>query len=120
MRQHAVGGLSASQVSALATLERHGPIPMGRLSQLEGVAPPTMTRIVDWLQQHELAERRPDPADARCSVVRITPTGHTRLGAVRHDRTAFLAAQLSELSDEEIGDLVAALPALERLAGDAE
>ena len=120
LRQHAVGGLSASQVSALASLERYGPLSMGRLSQLEAVSPPTMTRIVDWLEQHDLAERQSSDTDGRCTVVRITAAGRRALDRIRRDRTAFLAERLAELPAAESRRLVAALPALHRLAGDEE
>lgn len=119
LRQHAVGGLSPSQVSALASLDCHGPVPIGRLSRLEGVSAPTMTRIVDRLEQQDLVTRRIDPADKRAAVVDMTPVGTSALSRLRHERTAFLAQRLAGLDDHEVAALSAALPALRRLAGEA-
>lgn len=120
LRQHAVGELSPSQVSSLATIDRHGPMPMGRLSKHEAVAAPTMTRIVDRLEELALAGRRVDAADARSTVVEITPAGRKALARLRHERTAFLAERLAAFDDDDIAALSAALPALRRLAEEAE
>jgi DNA-binding MarR family transcriptional regulator len=118
LRQHAVGGLSPSQVSALASLDRHGPVPMGRLSRLEGVSAPTMTRIVDRLELQGLVTRRADPGDARSAVVELTDEGAGSLARLRHERTAFLAQRLSGLDAADRAAVTAALPALRRLADD--
>jgi len=120
LRQHAVGGLSPSQVSAMASLDCHGPVPIGRLSRLEGVSAPTMTRIVDRLEQQSLVTRRIDPADGRSAVVDLTPDGTSALARLRHERTAFLAERLTRLGTDEIAALTAALPALRLLAEEGE
>lgn len=120
LRQHAVGGLSPSQVSALASLDRHGPMPMGHLSRHEAVSAPTMTRVVDRLEELGLVARRADPGDARSTVVAITNAGRRALGRLRHERTAFLARRLAAFDDEEVAALAAALPALRRLAEEVE
>ena len=49
MRQERTEGLSASQVAALATMERQGPLSLGELAALERVQPPSMTRVVTGL-----------------------------------------------------------------------
>jgi len=36
---------------------------------------PDMTRMLDRLVRQRLAQRRPDPDDARCSIATITPAG---------------------------------------------
>jgi DNA-binding MarR family transcriptional regulator len=118
LRQHAVGALSPSQVSAMASLDDHGPVPMGRLSRLEGVSAPTMTRIVDRLELQGLVARRVDPGDARSTVVELTHDGAGALARLRHERTAFLAQRLSGLDAADLAAVTAALPALRRLADD--
>lgn len=118
LRQHAVGGLSPSQVSAMASLDGHGPMPIGRLARLEGVSAPTMTRIVDRLEQQAMVTRTVDAADARSTVVGMSGAGTSALARLRHERTAFLAQRLGRLGDDELAALSAALPALRRLAED--
>ncbi len=120
LRQHSVGGLSPSQVSALASLDCHGAMPMGRLSRLEGVSAPTMTRIVDRLEVQGLVTRAVDPADARSTVVELSTAGTSAIARLRHERTAFLAQRLRGLASADIEALGAALPALRRLAEDRE
>lgn len=116
LRQQAVGGLSPSQVSALATLDNHGAMPMGHLARHEAVSPPTMTRIVDRLEEQALVARSIDPHDARSTVVTLTPAGRRSLGRVRKERTAYLAQRLGTFDDAEVAALVAALPVLRKLA----
>ncbi|MGI9023915.1 MAG: MarR family winged helix-turn-helix transcriptional regulator [Acidimicrobiales bacterium] len=120
LRQHSVGGLSPSLVSAMASLDNHGPVPMGHLSRLEGVSAPTMTRIVDRLEQQGLVARAVDPADARSTMVDLSSAGAAALARLRHERTAFLARRLAGLDGDEVAALHAALPALRRLAEDTE
>ena len=58
-----------SQVSALVSISRHAPVRPGDLAGIEGVAAPTLTRIVAWLEQEQLVERRDDPLDGRSSLL---------------------------------------------------
>ena len=112
LRQHAIGGLTASQLSALAAIERHGPLPLGKLAKLEGVSPPTLTGIVGRLAERELVQRQQDETDARSTVVSVTQEGHRTLEAVRTERTAFLVRHLERLSPPERKALAAAVPVL--------
>jgi DNA-binding MarR family transcriptional regulator len=119
LRQHADpnSGLSQTLISALATVARCGPVTLGRLAELERVQPPSMTRIVAQLEERGLVVRHVDPADRRIARVRVTPAGTQILDEVRTRRNEYLAARLSELSEDERRALDAALPALEHLAG---
>src|SRR4051812_21479400 len=65
LRQEAQTGLSPSQLSALAMVERHGPLTLGALADHEQVAPPTITRVVVKLEADGLLTRQPDPDDRR-------------------------------------------------------
>ena len=61
LRQEAGTGLGPSQVSALATIERHGPLTPSELAEIERIQRPTATRIVARLEEAELVERVVDP-----------------------------------------------------------
>jgi len=61
LRQHSVGGLTPSQRSVLATLDRHGPMTMSRLAEIETISAPSVTGIISRLAEKELVERRPNP-----------------------------------------------------------
>lgn len=47
----------------------------GRLSELLHLHPSTLTGVVQRLQRHGLLARRPDPADGRRALLRLTPAG---------------------------------------------
>ncbi len=118
MRVHGGVGPTSSQVSALATVEKFGPLRIGDLACREGVAAPTMTRVVAALDQLGYLERKPDPDDRRSSQVGISTAGHDLLEALRRDRTAYLANRVAGLTDRQREQLVTALPVLEALAAE--
>jgi DNA-binding MarR family transcriptional regulator len=118
VRREALGtgdDLTASRLSALATIEDCGPITLGELASVEQVQPPSMTRIVGRLEEHGLAEREVDSRDRRVAYVRITDAGRDVLARSRTRKAAFLARRVGRLSAEERGVLADALPVLERL-----
>src|ERR1700691_613696 len=63
LRQQVAGGVTSSQVSALATVERLGTPTLGELAASEQVRPPSMTRIVVGLEGAGLVTRRVDAED---------------------------------------------------------
>ena len=107
--------LTASRLSALATIEDSGPVTLGELAALEYVQPPSMTRIVARLEELGLAEREVDPRDRRVARVRITEAGRNVLAQSRTRRAAFLARRVGRLSPDERRALADALPVLEQL-----
>jgi DNA-binding MarR family transcriptional regulator len=110
--------LSTSLVSALATVDRCGPLTLGALASAERVRPPSMTRIVAQLEQRGLVVRRVDPRDRRVARVEISPEGQRLLHRSRTRKNAFLAQRLKALDSEELAVVEAALPLLERLVGE--
>jgi DNA-binding MarR family transcriptional regulator len=106
------------QLSTLATVALTGPLRASELAGREAVTPPTMSRVIAALDERGLVERRPDPSDARCNLLAISPEGHRQLERIRGRRTAFMARQLHGLSARERDLLTAALPALERMIAD--
>ena len=117
-QQSADEALTLSQVSALATLDRVGPLTLGDLAAAERVQPPTMTRVVANLLERGLVARTPNPLDRRSAQVAVTADGRKLLDRNRSRRTAYLATRLALLSPAERAVLDEALPLLERLAGD--
>jgi DNA-binding MarR family transcriptional regulator len=108
--------LTMTQLAALATLERHGPLTPGELAALERVQPPSMTRVVASLQDAGLVERTPHPSDRRQALLAVTPAATALLREDRRRREAWLAQRLAELDDDERALLRAAAPLLDRLA----
>lgn len=120
LRQQAGTGLSPSLTSALASVDLHGPLTLGRLARIEQVTPPTITRIVSRLEEDGLVTRQVDATDRRIVRVRVTPEGQRRLEHSRQRRDAWLARRLVEMSAAQRRGLAAALPVLEALASPPE
>src|SRR5215472_16666423 len=108
--------LSATQLAALATLERRGAMTPGELAEHEKVQPPSMTRVISALVDLELVRREPHLSDRRQVVLTATDTGRDLVIAARRRREAWLAQRLKELSPPERAALRAAAPILEKLS----
>lgn len=104
--------------SVLVTLTRTGPLRLGDLAQREGVAPPTLTRIVAALEEAGHLERQGDPDDRRAVLVAATPSGRSLVTGVKTARAAALRDRIAALSGADRRLLQAALPALEKLVGE--
>jgi DNA-binding MarR family transcriptional regulator len=110
------GNISLTAASTLRTLERDGPHRLSELAAKEGVSQPAMTQLVSRLERDGLAQRCADPTDARVVVVRIADPGRALLLARREARAGKLQELMSSLTPADRAAIVAALPALERLA----
>lgn len=110
--------LTPGKLLTLVTIEQRGPLRIGDLAAVERVTAPTMTRIIQRLDELGYVERRPDPDDRRSCLVQLTADGTRVLDRVRQERTAYLAGQLARLDPEDLDALVRALPVLEALAAE--
>src|SRR5947199_6887385 len=119
LRQQDSGDLTASMVSALASVNRAGRITLGALAAREHVAAPSVTRVVDKLQRAGLVERTASEQDGRVSFVEVTADGRELIGESRSRRTAWLAARLEQLSGSDLDALMRAAPILERIVAEA-
>jgi DNA-binding MarR family transcriptional regulator len=118
LRQEADAALTPSQLSALASIERHGPITLGALAERERVAPPSVTKVVTKLEAAGFVARRLDAADRRVAWVSITSSGIALLSKIRQRKTAWLASRLARLDAQQVQAVAAALDALELLMDD--
>ncbi len=116
LRRHELAGLTPTQLSALATVERGGPMRLGDVAAAEGIAPSTLTRIVTALEERGYVKRCAVPGDARASTLAITTRGHEILERIRQESIVMLTESLMMLQPDQIEALTAALPALEQLA----
>ncbi|HET6198127.1 MAG TPA: MarR family transcriptional regulator, partial [Acetobacteraceae bacterium] len=116
MRRHELAGLTPTQLAALSTVERAGPLRLGDLAAAEGIAPSTLTRIVAVLEELGYVRRDADPKDARASTLAVTARGHDTLERLREEGTVMLTESLQLLTAAQRAALGAALPALEALA----
>ena len=117
LRRQGDTGLSPSQLSALTSVERHGPMTLGLLADHERVAPPSITKVVDKLEERGLVARAPDAADRRVTRVATTPAGAALLADVRQRKDLWLAERLAQLDADQRARLDAALDVLDDLTG---
>ena len=109
--------VSITQLAALATLDRHGPLTPGELATHERVQPPSMTRIVAALEAAGLVTRTGHPTDGRQVLLAPSVHGKSLLRAERRRRDAWLARRLGEFDPADVAVLRRAAVVLERLAG---
>jgi DNA-binding MarR family transcriptional regulator len=115
LRQEAGTDLGPSQIAALATIERHGPLAPSEVAQRERIKRPSATRVLSRLLEAGLVARLPDPSDGRAAIVSVTPEGRALLKRLRQRKTAYLATRLRELPAEDVETLARAADVLERL-----
>jgi DNA-binding MarR family transcriptional regulator len=115
LRQQGESGLSPTAFSALATISRLGPIPLGELAAVEGVKPPSITSTVAGLEAQSMVVREADASDRRVTRVSVTARGRLRLLRSRTRKTAYLAARLQTLDERELQVLTEAAGILERV-----
>ena len=112
-------GITPSQLAVLGTLERTGPMTLGRLAEAEAVQPPSMTRIVNALAEAGLVDRQAREADRRSTEVALSRDGHRALESIRAHRNTWLLERVKGLGQAERDDLWRGVAAIERLLEDA-
>jgi DNA-binding MarR family transcriptional regulator len=109
-------GLTPARLSALSVLVFGGQCTLGALAAAEGVAGPTMTRIVDGLIAQGLAQRRPHASDGRAVSVAATAEGEALMRAAQQRRIDALAASLADLPTPARRQITSSAPLLDELA----
>jgi len=107
--------LGPSQSSALASIERHGPLTPSELAEIERIQRPSATRIVARLEEAELVERVADPSDRRSFTVGINAAGGALMNKLRTRKNAYLAKRLRGLDEADLATLDRAAEILEDL-----
>jgi DNA-binding MarR family transcriptional regulator len=118
LRQQNGPELTASHVSALASIGRGGPMTVGELAELENVSSPAITKVAKALEELGLVTRRPGPADGRVTLLSLTAAGEKTLEQSRRRKDAWLARQLSELAVDDLAAIEAFIPIIERVTDD--
>jgi DNA-binding MarR family transcriptional regulator len=108
--------VTLTQLSAMATLQKKGPMSAGELANCERVQPPSMTKVLANLEERELVRRDVHPTDRRQAIIAITPAGIELLDSERRSRDAWLSKRLGTLTAEERALLQRVVPILDKLA----
>jgi DNA-binding MarR family transcriptional regulator len=72
-------GFSVSEWRVLASLAGSEPLSIGRLASISTIKQPTVTRLLDRMQDKGLVKRLENDGDRRITLVTITPAGTRRV-----------------------------------------
>jgi len=108
-------GLTGGQASLLFTIQGRPGIGVRELAALERMSAPGMSKYVGRLEAEGLIVREPSDEDRRRVGLRVSPEGERVLRSVKSRRTAWLAARLRGLSEEELEAVGAAIEPLQEL-----
>jgi DNA-binding MarR family transcriptional regulator len=114
--QRVAMSVTLTQLSALATLRKHGPMSPGELAGIERVQPPSMTKVLALLEDRGLVTRQAHPTDRRQAVIVLAQPGIDLLDSERRSRDAWLSRRLAELTEDELALLLSVVPVLDKLA----
>jgi DNA-binding MarR family transcriptional regulator len=95
-------GLSAVEEKTLDLLQRSGPISPGELGELTGLAPASVSGLIDRLERKGFARRVKASQDRRRVHVEIDPSTEARFGPLFAPFAMKLAALYEEYSDVEL------------------
>jgi DNA-binding MarR family transcriptional regulator len=109
--------VTLTQLSAMASLHRHGPMTPGELATSERVQPPSMTKVIAALTERGFVDRSPHPTDGRQTVVALTEAGRDYVDAEVSARERWLEAQLAQLTPDERALLRRAVDIIDRITG---
>ena len=96
--------ISRTEVGVLATLS-DGPRRITQLAMTEALAQPTVTQLIDKLEDRELVARSRSEEDGRVVLVEITAAGAAALEGVRALIRANMREALVDLPDAELTEL---------------
>ncbi len=112
--------LDPSCYPLITVLARHNSMPMSELVTAVGMEKSTVTRQIDAIVRLGLAERHPDPRDARARVVILTDHGRERIDAVLASAVTDWRARLAQWDPDDIRTLTHLLHRLTEATNDLE
>ncbi|MBM7515965.1 MarR family winged helix-turn-helix transcriptional regulator [Nocardioides nitrophenolicus] len=107
-REHA----PSAGIRVLSILDELGPLAITALAQVDRCSQPTMTGQVNQLVEVGWVTKQPNPADARSSLVDLTPAGRAELGRIRRLSAALVSERLARRTDLTADDLATAVAVL--------
>ena len=117
-RQVSADGMTRTQLTVLGTIVRRGPMGVSELADFERLNPTMLSRVLAKLEEFGLVIRSAGTDDRRAVRVGATPAGKRKHNRLRDERGRVLAERIASIPQDEVWQLLSALPALESL-GDA-
>jgi DNA-binding MarR family transcriptional regulator len=109
----AASGMSAARLSVLSVLVYTGSRTVTELADAEQVAAPTMTRLLQGMEQAGHVRRRRDGTDGRVVRVSVTARGRRVLERARQARLRRLAEVMARIPPAERPAVASVVSALE-------
>ena len=102
-------GMTRAQWGILIWLERQPGISQKELSELLGVEPITVARLIDRLESRGMVERRPDPRDRRIWRLHLLRPAHDVLHEIDDQRAEMTRMVTARIDPESIEIMTEAL-----------
>lgn len=93
--------LERSTYGILCLLDDEGPLRLGAIAAAYHLDPSTVTRQAQAAVRLGLAEKRPDPADGRASLLALTPEGEAAIQGARAHRRERLDLVMAGWSEDD-------------------
>ncbi len=106
-----VSGVDATSYPVLSGVARTGPISSTELAGVIGLDRSATTRYASRLQGSGLLARTPDPADARATLLQLTPAGQKAVARMRNNLSDVIDEILAGWPEADAEAFAAALEA---------
>jgi DNA-binding MarR family transcriptional regulator len=106
-------GLTLARTKVLARLQLGGPARPSMLATEFGVAPRTITELVDTLERDGLVARKADPTDRRALLVTLTGEGEAALAVASARRTHLMKQVFGALEPDDRATMARLLQTLD-------
>ena len=106
-------GLTLARTKVLARLQLGGPARPSMLATEFGVAPRTITELVDTLERDGLVARKADPTDRRALLVTLTGEGEAALAVASATRTRLMKQVFGALEADDRATMARLLQTLD-------
>ncbi len=108
LRKHSAGLFTEPQFRVMALLYRDGPRCFSCLAAHQGVSLPTISKLVQGLEERGLVRRDRDPTDRRRVLLQLTAAGETAYETLLRRTENHIVDWIGSLSTEECAEVTRA------------
>jgi DNA-binding MarR family transcriptional regulator len=110
-----VSTLPHAAMRVLGRLDELGQARISELAKADRTSQPTMSNLVQRLEEQGWVHRAQDPADSRASLISLTDAGLAELRSARHQAGIALASRLGQLPATDLRTLESAVAIIHKL-----
>src|SRR3954452_23415002 len=110
-----VNTLPHAAMRVLGRLDELGQARISELAKADRCSQPTMSNLVQRLEEQGWVRRAADPADSRASLISLTDKGLAEQRSARHQAGADLSPRLGQLPATELAPSESAVAAKQKL-----